>query len=123
MCMTITKKESIFFILFILAVIVPLTTFAFGAVPFGGRITAIKAPPAIQCVTNVNSPFTIMPVRGPVGPWSALPGQVNVGQIVPNAWIIGLIFPTSGSCMTTTNPPAFFPTTTTHFYGTSIGSF
>jgi hypothetical protein len=119
MCMTITKKETIFFTLFILAVVIPLSAFAFSTVPFGGRITTIKTPPTVQCGTNINSPFTIMPVRGPAGPWSAMPGQVNIGQIITNAWILGLIVPGTGSCMTTTPPPILFPTTTTNFYGTS----
>lgn len=118
--MTLTRKENIFFVVITLFILVPMSAFAFG-IPFGGRITTIKTPPTVQCATNVNSPFMIMPVKGVAGPWSAMPGPVNVGQIVPNAWILGLIFPGTGTCMTTTPPPAPFPTTTTNFYGTSMG--
>lgn len=107
-------------IIFLLA---PLFLFAQGLRPFGGRVITVKTPPTVQCGTNLASPFMIAPAGASLpGPWSALPGPVNVGQIVPNAWILGLIFPGPGTCVSGT-PPSPFPTTTTNFYGTSFGAF
>lgn len=118
--MTISNKDALITVL-VVSIFIPFFAFAFSAMPFGGRITTVKTPPTVQCGTGISSPFWIVPVTGTAGPWSALPGPVNVGQIVPNAWILGLIMPGTGSCMTTTPPPVLFPTTTTNFYGTSIG--
>lgn len=111
--------------------IFPLFTFAFGSLqPFGGRITTVKLQPAppgisITCPSNVQSPFMISPVFGPAGPWSAMVGPINVGQITPGAWILGLIQAGPGTCEQLNNPPLTptpYPTTVTDFYGTSAGS-
>lgn len=97
----------------------PLFLFAMMPVPFGGRITTVKTPPTVECATDITSPFMIAPVMGLPGPWSAFPGQVNIGRIIPNAWILGLIVPGPGTCVLPATPPVPFPTTTTNFYGTS----
>lgn len=101
------------------SLVVPNLTFAFGLTPFGGRITSVRTPATVQCGTSLESPFMITPAVGMPGPWSALPGRVNVGRIVPQAWILGLVTPGPGGCMTTSVPPVLYPTTTTNFYGTS----
>lgn len=114
------KKFSFFVVLLSLGFfVVPNISFAFGLTPFGGRITSVRTPPTVQCGTSLESPFMINPIVGMPGPWSALPGQVTVGRIVPQAWIMGLVMPGPGACMTTSVPPAPFPTATTNFYGTS----
>ena len=115
------KTISLTKILICLAVFVfPFSTFAFGLQPFGGRIVSVHVPPTVTCLTNVqSSPFMITPVRGPSGPWSAMFGLVNVGQITPSAWILGFIQAGSGSCVTDSSPPVSYPTTVTNFYGTS----
>lgn len=103
--------------------IFPFATFAFtGFQPFGGRITTVKTPPNVLCTTNTQSPFMISPVIGSVGPWSAMFGTVNIGQITPGAWILGLIQSGPGSCVTESTPPVAYPTTVTNFYGTNMGS-
>lgn len=99
--------------------LVPNKSFALGLTPFGGRITSVRTPANVQCGTSLESPFMISPVVGMPGPWSAMPGQVNVGRIVPQAWIMGLAMPAPGICMTTSVPSVPFPTATTNFYGTS----
>lgn len=90
--------------------------------PFGGRITAIKTPPNVQCPTNANSPFIIVPAGASSAyPWAVGPGQVSFGQIVPSAWILGLY--SFSSCIMTNPPPAPsspYPVLFSNFYGTSI---
>ncbi len=102
-----------------LSLVTPNVTFAFGLTPFGGRITSVRTPATAQCGTSLESPFMISPVVGMPGPWSTMPGQVNVGRIIPQAWIMGLVMPGPGGCVTTSLPPVPFPTATTNFYGTS----
>lgn len=97
----------------------PLFSFAIGLLPFGGRVVSVKTPPTAQCGISMTSPFIIIPSAGSAGPWSTLPGPVNVGQITPNAWILGLILPGTGLCVEGMSSTPF-PTTTTNFYGTSI---
>lgn len=115
------KTISLSKIIFCLGILIfPFFSFAFtGFQPFGGRITTVKTPPTVTCMTNIQSPFKITPVWGTPGPWSAMPGRVNVGQITPGAWILGLIQAGPGSCVTDSSPPAAYPTTVTNFYGTS----
>jgi len=104
--------------------IFPFATFAFGGLqPFGGRITTIKMPTNVTCSSNEQSPFSISPVKGTPGPWSAMFGTVNIGQITPGAWILGLIQGGSGSCIMEGEPPTPYPTTVTNFYGTNMRSF
>jgi len=109
-------------LLFVFATI-PTFVFAFGVQPFGGKITTVHTPATVTCTTNIQSPFMIVPVTGLPGPWSAMFGIVNVGQITPGAWILGLTIPGSGGCVTDSAPPLLFPTTTTNFYGTSSFGF
>jgi hypothetical protein len=89
--------------------------------PFGGRITAIKTPPNVQCPTDPSSPFTIMPAgSSSASPWAVGPGQVSFGRIIPNAWILGLY--NLSSCVMTNPPPAPsspYPVFFSNFYGTS----
>jgi hypothetical protein len=114
------KKNFAVCIVFIFSFLfIPESVFALGVTPFGGRITAVRTPPTVQCGTSIESPFMINPVIGAPGPWSTFPGRVNAGKIVPGAWIMGLMLPAPGACVTTTTPPAPFPTTATNFYGTS----
>jgi hypothetical protein len=102
-----------------LSLATPNPTFAFGLTPFAGRVTSVRTPPTVQCGTSLESPFMISPIVGIPGPWSALPGQVNAGRIIPQAWIMGLVMPAPGACMTTSVPSVPFPTAATNFYGTS----
>ncbi len=99
----------------------PLSALAIS--PFGGKIITTKTPPNVQCGISLVSPFTISPINTSSlpGPWSTLPGRVNIGVITPNAWILGMMSPIPGACMTTSVPPVPFPTTVTDFYGTSAG--
>lgn len=118
------KALSFIKIFVLLAIIsLPLSSFALVSIPFGGRITSVRTPPIVQCGSNAMSPFMITPSYGVPGPWSAIPGPINVGQIVPGAWILGLQTTIPGTCFTTTMPPMYYYTNTTNFYGTSVGSF
>ncbi len=115
------KKVFILLVLWLLTFSTPFLLFAM--TPFGGKIVTIKTPPNVQCGISIASPFNISPINTSSlpGPWSTLPGRVNIGVITPNAWILGMMSTIPGACVTTTTPPVPFPTTVTDFYGTSAG--
>lgn len=122
------KTMYSFFIFLLVAL--PVATFAFSTpLPFGGRITVVKTPPNVECTGDpLYSPFEIMPVGGGTqdpGPWSALPGLINVGTIGVTGWIIGMITtPVSTDCTQYDGEEAHpYPTTATDFWGTSLPSY
>ncbi len=112
-------------ILVLVALFLVLPTFAYAislGMPFGGRVTVIHTPTNVVCSSDIEaSPFTIMPVgSSSSGPWSKTFGKINIGLIVPSAWILGKYMPAE-ECMqynaVEANP---YPTSQTNFYGTSI---
>lgn len=114
-------KKILFFTIPLLAL--PMFAFALGSVvPFGGRVTSFHIPPNVACWGDlVSSPFTIMPTgAASPGPWSKSYGLINVGLILPSAWMLGLYRPAT-ECVQIDGPEAHpFPTMQTDFYGTSI---
>lgn len=114
------KKILVFAALFL---VFPVFTYAVSSVMiFGGRVTVIHTPENVLCSSDIEaSPFTIMPVgTSSSGPWSKTYGKINIGLVVPNAWILGKYTPSEDCTQyngTEANP---YPTSQTNFYGTSI---
>lgn len=64
-------------------ILIPTLVYAYGKIPFGGRVTSTKAP-GVTCAGQ--GPITIRSVRGPVGQYAVRTGS---RAIYPGRWIIG----------------------------------